>query len=255
MALGILTLTACSTLVKACTDATDVAPMSDYRALTLKQPMPWAICYAGKDIENRTWPVPPKLLERPCFECHQSGIARGFNEFGHVEEFMCIRCGPNRFEPLRVFIHAGQQWDGEGNEFVAYSEAASFVYRATNRKRSFTTTGPGQWFPTSHPDDDIRNDWEIDGPALPFGAVVAVATITGSHTESSAIAGVCQRLPYDVCSPWALFNQGEDAIYGRPMHHWQLTDVIVLDTPVSAKGRQGLWKPDPELVAAVEAQL
>lgn len=34
---------------------------------------------------------------------------------------------------------------------------------------------------------------------------------------------------------------------------WLLTDVRPLTTPVPAKGRQGLWTPDADLLAAVEA--
>ncbi len=33
-----------------------------WRALTLKQPWPYAFVHGGKRVENRTWPVPPKLL-------------------------------------------------------------------------------------------------------------------------------------------------------------------------------------------------
>lgn len=32
------------------------------KAITLWQPWAWAICYAGKRIENRTWPPPKALL-------------------------------------------------------------------------------------------------------------------------------------------------------------------------------------------------
>lgn len=31
--------------------------MSDVRALSVRQPWPWAIFHAGKDIENRDWPT------------------------------------------------------------------------------------------------------------------------------------------------------------------------------------------------------
>lgn len=38
-------------------------------ALTLKHPWPWAICRLGKDIENRTW-RPPDRMVREYFAIH-----------------------------------------------------------------------------------------------------------------------------------------------------------------------------------------
>ncbi len=32
------------------------------KALTLIQPWAWAICYAGKRVENRTWPLPNYMI-------------------------------------------------------------------------------------------------------------------------------------------------------------------------------------------------
>ncbi|MFD9070575.1 ASCH domain-containing protein [Streptomyces lasiicapitis] len=67
-----------------------------------------------------------------------------------------------------------------------------------------------------------------------YSAVVAIATITGCHYSDD---GRC-------CGPW-----GDEVAY-----HWTLTDVVALPEPVPAKGRLGIWTPDAELVAAVEAQ-
>jgi hypothetical protein len=76
----------------------------------------------------------------------------------------------------------------------------------------------------------------VYGPHLDvYGAVVAVATITGCHWAEE------DRL----CSPWS-----EDDAY-----HWTLTDVIALPKPVAAKGALGFWTPDDDVLAAVEGQL
>lgn len=66
------------------------------------------------------------------------------------------------------------------------------------------------------------------------GAVIAAATITGSHPE--------QR---HCCAPWGEIGA----------HHWGLAGVVALPTPVPARGHLGLWRPPPDVMAAVHAQL
>ncbi|MFF3928179.1 ASCH domain-containing protein [Streptomyces hirsutus] len=68
-----------------------------------------------------------------------------------------------------------------------------------------------------------------------YSAVVAVVTITGCHWSDD---GTC-------CGPWGFENA----------YHWTLTDVIALPEPVPAKGALGFWTPQPDVLAAVEAQL
>jgi hypothetical protein len=63
-----------------------------------------------------------------------------------------------------------------------------------------------------------------------YGAIVAVATITGCHYSQD---GTC-------CGPW-----GFESAY-----HWTLADVVALDEPVPAKGRLGIWTPTADLIAA-----
>ncbi|MEW2635426.1 hypothetical protein AB0903_28215 [Streptomyces sp. NPDC048389] len=65
------------------------------------------------------------------------------------------------------------------------------------------------------------------------GAVIAVARLTGAHTDCDAS-----------CSAWA----DKSAAW-----HWEISDAAPLATPVKATGRQGLWIPDPELRARVGA--
>ena len=67
------------------------------------------------------------------------------------------------------------------------------------------------------------------------GAVLAVAELVGCHQDAN---------PAAPCDPWGLPNQW----------HWELSDVRPLPRPVPAKGCLGLWLPDVETLAAVEAQ-
>lgn len=77
----------------------------------------------------------------------------------------------------------------------------------------------------------------VYGPNLDvYGAVVAVATITGCHFDNGN--QVC-------CSYWA-----QPGVY-----HWELADVIALPEPVPAKGALGFWTPTDDVLAAVEKQL
>lgn len=52
--------------------------------------------------------------------------------------------------------------------------------------------------------------------------------------------------PIDDQRPYGDFTPGRYA--------WLLADVRPLTSPVPAKGRQGLWTPDADLIAAIEAQ-
>jgi len=84
---------------------------------------------------------------------------------------------------------------------------------------------------------------EIDKHAIVYGphldvlsAIIAIARLTECH--AAHMDGTC-------CGPW-----------GDPKgFHWLLDDVTPLHDPVPCKGRQRLWIPDEETVAAVLAQL
>lgn len=69
---------------------------------------------------------------------------------------------------------------------------------------------------------------------LPTSAIVAVVGNVVAHRDS--IGGHCE--------PWGIDDHW----------HWVLSDVRQLPRPIPAKGRLGLWIPDAELLAAVEAQ-
>lgn len=66
--------------------------------------------------------------------------------------------------------------------------------------------------------------------------ILAVADIADIHQST----GTC-------CEPW-----GDPHAH---VYHWTLANIRPLPAPVPAKGRQGLWTPSPELIAAVEQQL
>lgn len=70
---------------------------------------------------------------------------------------------------------------------------------------------------------------------LPASAIIAVVGGVRSHQDAD---------PAALCDPWGLPNHW----------HWELADVRPLPRPVPAKGRLGLWLPDAETLAAVEAQ-
>lgn len=65
------------------------------------------------------------------------------------------------------------------------------------------------------------------------GAVIAVARISGCHRCDGE------------CSEWAFAGSW----------HWQISHVVPLSTPVTARGRLGLWIPDASLRARVNAAL
>lgn len=73
-----------------------------------------------------------------------------------------------------------------------------------------------------------------DGARAALGAIVAVAEIVG----------VCKGCS-PACSSWSVTGEW----------HWMLGNVRPLAEPVPARGALGLWRPDPEVLAAVAAQV
>jgi hypothetical protein len=69
------------------------------------------------------------------------------------------------------------------------------------------------------------------------GAIVALADLVDCHPLQP---GCCS-------SQWADRDGG--------VFHWSLANVRPLPTPVPAKGRLGLWIPDPDVAEQVTAQL
>jgi hypothetical protein len=81
-----------------------------------------------------------------------------------------------------------------------------------------------------------------------YGAVVAVARLTGCHrADIVGLAGVC-------CQSWgARWHHGRDGV--GPAYHLVLADVVVLPEPVPARGQQAVpWTLPRHVETAVVAQ-
>ena len=76
-----------------------------------------------------------------------------------------------------------------------------------------------------------------EAAAVRYGAVLAVATVTGSCNVVLGCDGDC--------SPWAV--RGQD--------HWHLADVRPLAEPVPCRGALGLWRLPGDVEKAVLAQM
>jgi hypothetical protein len=72
-------------------------------------------------------------------------------------------------------------------------------------------------------------------PSLALGAVIAVAELVGCHSATGCPG----------CGPWADYRDW--------MWHWVLQDVQRLPSAVACTGRQSLWVPDAETLAAIKA--
>lgn len=78
-------------------------------------------------------------------------------------------------------------------------------------------------------------DEDLPGKKIAYGAVVAIADLTGMHH-----ADRCRGR----CSPWAQPDQ----------FHWGLIDVRALAEPVPCKGRQRLWRLPADVERAITDQ-
>lgn len=74
-------------------------------------------------------------------------------------------------------------------------------------------------------------------PSWALSAILAVAELTGCHEYKP---GCCD-------TPWAEKGAGT--------WHWTLANVRALAEPVECAGRLSVWRPKPETVAAVLAQM
>jgi ASCH domain-containing protein len=102
--------------------------------------------------------------------------------------------------------------------------------RAASEQNTGTTIG--RWL----------NRFGVDPGALPYGAIVGVAQITGCHPARPWIAGGC-------CHPWGESRQVTQ------VWHWTLSGQVALREPVPCTGALGPWRPDADTLAAVLGQL
>lgn len=75
---------------------------------------------------------------------------------------------------------------------------------------------------------------------LPLGAIIGVVDLVDVH---DCLDCLDYRGPF--CSPWAMDN----------LHHLVLANPRPLARPIPAKGRLGLWRPDPDLLAQIQNQI
>jgi hypothetical protein len=88
--------------------------------------------------------------------------------------------------------------------------------------------------------EQMLRDRNLDIDGVQPSAIVAVADLAfACDTSRTTPTVVC------ACGEWAMAGQC----------HWNLANVHYLPDPVPAKGRQGLWRPAPNILAAVERQL
>jgi hypothetical protein len=86
----------------------------------------------------------------------------------------------------------------------------------------------------------VRQRYGIDTDGIPTSAIVAVARL--AHGCSSSRWSDTLRCD---CGVWAVAGQC----------HWVLNEVTALAWPVPCSGRQGLWRPPADVLAAVERQI
>lgn len=131
----------------------------------------------------------------------------------------------------QLAIHAGgyARWDRAGE--------ASLLVRAA--WRTWTAALP----PMNVAGPLRQNALHID-----FGAIVAVATVSGCHSTADK---ECGDGTGGMCSPWAAWTPFED----EPGYHWLLGDVQALPRPIPCKGKLGLWRLPEDVEKAVREQL
>ena len=278
------------------------------RAVTVAAPWGYAVAHLGMDVLNRTRPV----AVAPCHwckgvgavggtdaaptECQIDDVMRGAPEpdpfdcwpWCTVDGFHarcvgpCSHCDGSGIEPIRVMIHQGKTWDTDTPMRRPW-HWSPWMAGDCKEAQLGAPFAPSAWAARS-----TWNDISIAGRPLALGAVVAVATITGSHETDwscdpteSPWPGCLEPDPnedgdwwggptpddtfHPVCSRWAQFSQGPTGYNGRPIGyndgaplrvwHWQLADVQALAEPVPARGRPGLWTPSADTIEQVERQL
>lgn len=89
----------------------------------------------------------------------------------------------------------------------------------------------------------LDEDDEVRYPGMAYGAIVAVADLVAC-------------LPHDRPSAWPpRWSHLIDHVHALGPWCWVLENVRRLPTPVECMGHQGLWIPEPFVVAAVQKQL
>lgn len=178
------------------------------KALTIRQPWAWAICHAGKRIENRAWLKAPSLLavarrlvgQRIAIHAAAGGGKR--DDFDDAAEHVIARCRGVEVAKLPpVFQRIGARW-------ALDAEAPRGAVVAVAMLAAVVRTLPG-----GHRATPARIECDMCGQAIPDDG-----------------SGPCPN-----ADPWAI--EGTVGLI--------LADVAVLPRPVPYKGGQGWWEiPD-----------
>lgn len=178
------------------------------KALTIRQPWAWAICHAGKRIENRAWLTSPSLLAvarrlvGQRFAIHAAAGVGKRDDFDDAAEHVIARCRGIDVAALPpVFQRIGARWalDAETprGAVVAVATLDAVVRTLDN------------------------------GCRIPEGNIVASCILCRGMLPSST--------PCPAADQWAI--PGTVGLV--------LADVAALPRPVPYKGGQGWWEiPD-----------
>ena len=217
------------------------------RALTIPQPWGWAIAHAGCDVISLPFPAPAGLLGQPCETCKGTGSVGSCAvedlqpDQALVEAwgYGCDDCGDRGVAPLQVAIHVAKKVP---KEYRAWFDA----WGDPTYPPPFQPYGPDDFHPHGEYTETIDGEWvRIWWNPKYLGAVVAVATISECH-----IAWHRQDVPgagtSDICcdGPWGTGHElrPDQSMTVPSVYHWRIGDVEVLDEPVPARGRTGLWE-------------
>lgn len=189
------------------------------RVLTVRQPwadlsLDGARLEGGKHVENRTWPVPSTLPQWCTVQTNHNVTGRH-----HLGE--CTHNGAGRGAgpfPFRLWIHSSRRPE-----------------------------------PASHP---AWTSWAMLAGGDERGAILGARTVMSCHHADACrehrgqfdqiVPEVVERIDY--CTEWS----DPDA------WHWVYdpdpASIIILDQPIPARGRLGLWTPPDDIVADLRRQ-
>ena len=136
-----------------------------------------------------------------------------------------------------VAIHASLALDHE-YDVRLISEAVGRLARSTRAGLDLVAKRAGD---TRTPGNEITERFGN------LGAVIGAVDLVGEHHADDVTPTFCGVCPdgHCGCSPWAMPDH----------HHLELDNPRPLATPIPAKGRLGLWRPNPDLTAAILAAL
>lgn len=199
-------------------------------ALSIWQPWLWAIMWAGKNIENRTWPTR-----------YQGWVA--LHAGAHYDPYWYARMAA-RVEKASGMLPP-TRWQGSGLQAPGSGLREN---QNTDALRADDGSGRGEAASSIPPGPKPLAPGPVtaaDRRLVVFGAVVAVARIVGVFEPLRGVPAAYRG------SPWIDIDVPD----GKVPYCWVLEDVRALAVPVPCKGRQLLFELPAEVAAAVRQQL